>query len=479
MVKEEEKKEMLTPREWAKAHDTSYHTVISWLRRNWIPGVQKTQLPSGGWYYLIPKDAPKPNLKRGPKPKVKALPGLTQVKVLEALRKFAGDQLSDESMELIAQRHADYFFDLARQASEKFIGAEGNTWLDRLDYELDNLRVTLEYYRGAEAGAENELEFAVSLGHFWEIRGHWSEGREALNQALARQSPGNSSVKAQALAWVGYLSFRQNDYQTAKRVLSQSVEMSRAVDDKEGLAFSLKCLGIVTHAQGHHQEGKALLMESLAVSQIVGSDRLIGEAFHCLGLFAQSEGDITSAKNFLQKSLSSAEKIQDLRWIAAALNNLGGIAREEGDYSQARRYHELSLAYRQGVGNKNGVSYCYLDLGLDEEAVGQHQEARALFQKCLALCQETGNKLWMAKAMEGIARATQALGSEKDAARLYSAASTIRASINAPLSPSEQRQYGEAITLAKKKSRSDWNKGSRWPLDEAITYALSVNETAM
>lgn len=58
---------MLTPKQYAERIDAAYSTVMSWLQRDLIPGAQKQELPSGGWYYVVPEDAPRPELKPGPK----------------------------------------------------------------------------------------------------------------------------------------------------------------------------------------------------------------------------------------------------------------------------------------------------------------------------------------------------------------------------------------------------------------------------
>ena len=472
-----ERKELLTPKEWGQKHGVPHNTVLNWIKRNWILGTVKTKLPSGGYHYSIPADAPKPVLKKpGPKPKKGPLDSHTWVTVLEELRKQVGTKLSNEDIELIANNHATRFFDLAQQASPKLIGAEANAWLDRLEHEYNNLRIALDYYASKDAGTARELELAVLMSAFWEIRGHWSEGRERLRHALSRQPDGASPLKAKALAWLGYLAFRQNEYARAAQASSESVAMSRTVDDKECLAFALKCLGISAQAQGSYQEAKTFLEESLSVSQAAGLDIRTGEALHCLGLLAQAEGNETAAKELISKSLSYAEKVQDPRWKAAALNNLGAIAREEGDYATARRYHELSSALRQGIGNKNGVCLCYLDLGLVEEVAGEHQAARHYFQQSLAVCQETGNKLWIAKALEGIARVAATLGQKQHAARLFGAADALRTAITAPMSPAEQKRCGEVKTALKKEHKTEWSKGNRWSLNETIRYALSFGD---
>lgn len=62
---------MLTPRQYAAEHGVAYTTVMNWLKQDLIPGADKEALPFGGYVYRIPKIAPKPNLKAGPKPKPK------------------------------------------------------------------------------------------------------------------------------------------------------------------------------------------------------------------------------------------------------------------------------------------------------------------------------------------------------------------------------------------------------------------------
>jgi hypothetical protein len=68
-VVKKEKRTYVTPKEYAGLIKTPYTTVMTWLQRELIPGARRHPLPSGGWYYLVPDDAPKPTLKRGPKPK--------------------------------------------------------------------------------------------------------------------------------------------------------------------------------------------------------------------------------------------------------------------------------------------------------------------------------------------------------------------------------------------------------------------------
>ncbi|MBI3423010.1 MAG: hypothetical protein HY011_08725 [Acidobacteria bacterium] len=60
---------MIAPKEYAENSGVKYQTVMLWLRQGLIPNAEKHPLPTGGHYYLIPADAPKPVTQRGPKPK--------------------------------------------------------------------------------------------------------------------------------------------------------------------------------------------------------------------------------------------------------------------------------------------------------------------------------------------------------------------------------------------------------------------------
>ena len=62
----------LTPRQYSEKHGVAYTTVLNWLKQGLIPGAQMEQFPFGGYYWMIPESAPKPNLKTGPKPKSKS-----------------------------------------------------------------------------------------------------------------------------------------------------------------------------------------------------------------------------------------------------------------------------------------------------------------------------------------------------------------------------------------------------------------------
>jgi hypothetical protein len=98
-----EKPKMLTPKQYAERVEAAYSTVMSWLQRDLIPGAQKQELPSGGWYYVVPEDAPKPDLKPGPRAFVERLRAIAE----EMLEEF-GNQYAEFIIHPQAQDSNDW-----------------------------------------------------------------------------------------------------------------------------------------------------------------------------------------------------------------------------------------------------------------------------------------------------------------------------------------------------------------------------------
>ena len=113
----------------------------------------------------------------------------------------------------ISRRHLGFFLALAEQAEASLESAEQVHWMDRMEQEHDNLRAALEWSRTAEGAAEMCLRLASALGLFWEVRGHFSEGRDRLAAMLATQAAqGRTAARARLLARSAELAYRQSDY---------------------------------------------------------------------------------------------------------------------------------------------------------------------------------------------------------------------------------------------------------------------------
>ena len=112
--------------------------------------------------------------------------------------------------------------------------------------EHDNLRAALTWYTSQADGVEPALLMAGYLWRFWEMRGHWTEGRRWLDKALARRAEAAPSVRWIPLHGAGNLACTQGEYEQAQVFYEESLTVTRELDHKYGMANSLLNLGYVS-----------------------------------------------------------------------------------------------------------------------------------------------------------------------------------------------------------------------------------------
>src|SRR5207237_757599 len=109
--------------------------------------------------------------------------------MLETIREYAleclGTRWESGEEEAARQAHAAYYLALAEEAELQTVGTQQTLWLKRLEREHDNLRTALRWLN-AQDETELTLRLSGALWWFWSVRGHWTEGLQWLEKALAR-----------------------------------------------------------------------------------------------------------------------------------------------------------------------------------------------------------------------------------------------------------------------------------------------------
>ncbi len=143
--------------------------------------------------------------------------------MLETIWEYGLEQL-ERSGEAEATRraHAGYYLQLVEQAEPHLWGAGQDQWLSRLEQEHDNLRAALAWYTTQDEGVEPALRMAGLLWRFWEMRGHWTEGQQWLEQALSRRLQASPSVRWVALHGAGNLALARGEYARAMAYYEES-----------------------------------------------------------------------------------------------------------------------------------------------------------------------------------------------------------------------------------------------------------------
>ena len=299
--------------------------------------------------------------------------------MLDTLREFGLEQLAATGEEdIVRRRHAEYYLSLAEQAGGELESIGQVQWLTRMEQEHDNLRAALEWSQSVPGAVEICVRLACSLGLFWEVRGHISEGRERLSvileAGLARE---NTPGRAKILTRAAELAYRQSDYPATKSFAEEGLSIYRKMKDEPGMASILIKLGNTATEVGDHLAASAYLEEALNIWQRLGDKPGTARALISLGWNALRSGDYPVAKGHLEEAFTLSKNLGDTRRMGFELAGLGEVALRQGQFKRATQLVEESLRLRRQLDNKWGIAVSLGILGLIAIREGDWKAAEA------------------------------------------------------------------------------------------------------
>ncbi|HYN18686.1 MAG TPA: tetratricopeptide repeat protein, partial [Actinomycetes bacterium] len=231
--------------------------------------------------------------------------------MLETIREFAAERLegSGEADE-VRRRHADYFLALAEEAYphvkvESLRG--GRLWLDRLESEVDNLRMALDWFEAA-GQSQTLLRMVGATSEFMVLRGHVSEGLGRGRRALdAEASP--TEVRARALEAVSELAVFDGRTAQAKEWAQEALEIYRGLGDASGVADCLWALGYVAAEDYDWATALRLLQESLDLHRGLGNEYHVPWIIRTLAFAYAQGGDLGRARELYEDGLRAARRL--------------------------------------------------------------------------------------------------------------------------------------------------------------------------
>ncbi len=422
--------------------------------------------------------------------------------MLETIHEYGLEVLSESSeIEHIRRAHTAYYLRLAEDAAPQLLGRQQAAWLERLEREHDNLRAALrwsleqaaheEARQSSGDGREMALRLGGALWGFWLVRGHWTEGRNFLERALAvSEGIEASSVGAKALFAAAHLAFVQSDYERAEALSEGSLALYREVGDPWGVAFSLFTLGNVAWVRGNTVAARSMTEEALALYRKIGLKEYVAWSLFSLALLDNSQGEYARAYTLFEESLAIHRELGNKRGIAHSLSQLAQVLFvSQGDQERVRSLIDECLALSGEVGFKEGIAASYSLLGLlalgqrdivtayslAEKSVALYREmghlhgtaeslavlgkvvavqgdyaaARTLYEESLTISGELGEKWVIPVRLVGLGEVVAAQRQLAWAAQLWGAADALRDAVGIPIPPVELADYERSLSAAR------------------------------
>jgi tetratricopeptide (TPR) repeat protein len=399
--------------------------------------------------------------------------------MLGMLREFGLEQLeASGEAETVGRCHAEFYLSLAEGAQASLERAEQIQWMDRMEQEHDNLRAALEWSKVVEGAGELCLRLAGTLGYFWEVRGHFREGRERLSAILAMDiAQEQTPARTKLLARAAELAYRQSDYAATVAFAEECLEICRELGDQQGMASALIKLGNAATEAGDYGTASQYLGEALMIWRKEDDEHGIARALISLGWVSIRSGDYPLANALLEEALAVSRELGDTRSMGFELSGLGEVALRQGDYTRAARLLEESLELRRQLGNKWGIGVSLGTLGLAALRQRDWERAVSLLSESLEVRREISDKGGSAWCLERLAEIAQAQGDSERAVRLLSAAAALRVSIGSVIDPADQAEYQSQraalrAKLGEEQFAAIWNEGRALTFEQAVAYAL-------
>ena len=443
--------------------------------------------------------------------------------MLEILRTFALEQLEAEGeVDLLHSRHADYYLSWIEK-TQPWLQHPNQEMLDRLEQEYSNCRAALAWRLDDKGNGSLGLRFAIALFPFWKVRGHLSEGRQWLHNALTlcadersvlvaraeacaaelarlqddysdTEQRGKASwslahdlndTAAMALALVplGWADYMRNNLSAARQQFEASLQLFRQLENPGHVANVLHDLAYLELVQGDYPGALTYYKEELALSRSNNHQQGIFWALHGMGCVAENQGDLQRATALFKQCLALARELRHVDGIALALTSLGSVARYRGKYTRAMAYYRESERVWRRLGRRAVITTILQEQGY---IALQHKEialAAELFTKGLVLAQEIERTRSIARGLVALAAVASEIGEYSCAARLLGATAVLLSKGNHVLAPIDQSSYDRSRDLARKNLDTmvfdqAWTEGQALPLKQAIVEAIALGVQA-
>ncbi|MEZ4530820.1 MAG: LuxR C-terminal-related transcriptional regulator [Thermomicrobiales bacterium] len=355
--------------------------------------------------------------------------GFSRYTMLESIRAFAATRLeASGEAEIMRQRHARYFVDLAELEDEAIWGGPRHRLaLDRLENDISNCRAALHSLEKAGDGA-SLMRLAAALGGVWHYRSHWQEGRIWLEKGLFL---GGDSVPA-------------------------------------ARATALVKLTILTRDLGEEPD-PAWASEAVQIRRAIRDDRALGRALN-LSAALIAPDDVDQKLSVLAEAEFFSRRSNNATGIAWVHYGRAHLRRWAGDLDGACDLMRESLAWFRKDQFFFGASVALLDFAKFELERGNSFRAVEHYREMLGLWEETRSKELLVAAVASIAEFLRVCDQRDAAVTLLSALDTLGQSARLAAAPRDLDQAARTLDHLRASS-SDEQFARAWQLGSGLGVA--------
>jgi tetratricopeptide (TPR) repeat protein len=356
-------------------------------------------------------------------------------------------------------------------------------WLDRLDVELENVSVAIEW--GLEAAPEAALRMCDAMFLYWRLRiatpadvEAWMLRAIEIARSMAtgppEPTPAQLGLAGRLLGHLAVLWGMTGRPADAASWARDGLAFARASGDRSAILVALQAQVYVTVFSGSEAEARPLSDEIFVLAREEEDWDTIAVASGMMAA-GMARLDPRAAEPLAARAASVASRVRNPFTIAAVALGLGRMYAGMGRPEEARAQLQLAIDRLMELGDERLVLAARSELGHAFRRAGRFDEAEAVYREAIMGWLRLGNRGALANILEQSAFMAIDRGDMSGAARLLGAAEAIREIARAHMSIDESAEHRSFVERLRSLASEDvvsgaWRAGRILTLVEAVEF---------
>ena len=283
---------------------------------------------------------------------------------------------------------------------------------------------------------------------------------------------------ARELAEFGeYAQVRLNERSLAFKAFEESLQISRTLEDKRGMAFALIRLGDLVIEQNKIEDAKQYCSEGLVLAEELDDMETLAWGINDLGVVAMCEGNLEEAEHLCVESIKISQDWANAWHTVIRRYWLARVVVYQGDEARAFELLDANKKESKAAAFDWGYAASIQILGDLALQRGDLEQARELHTEAIQILHAANYGYSLAYSLDSFAALAFARNQPEHALILFAAADAYRELIQVALLPPEQEERGQLLERVKNSIRHEKisalvKQGHAMSHAEAVQFAL-------
>jgi predicted ATPase/DNA-binding CsgD family transcriptional regulator len=369
--------------------------------------------------------------------------------MLETIREFAWDALSEARRAELRQRHLAHFVDFVEALQVESRSASQGAAIRRLLVEQANIRAALVHAREADPQALIRLVAGLQR-RFWYAGDGVREGFAWFEEAHRVLQDAPPAVRIRMLLHGAWLLGDLGDSARGTALFEESLAASDAADDHVGRFEAWIGLGYIALATGDVETAQHRMETAMSLAERTGQGGSVAEALVGLGHLARMRGDVVTAGARLDEAVALARSSDDPWAAASALFHRGDLQRAVGEAVPARVTFLEAFEQARAAGDAELSAWATIGLVRTATLLGRLTEARSILLEAARSIRQLNHPLDELFILDAATEWFAAAGSSSDAVETWAEARRARSNRVWSDPPDEVRAHERFLRLARR-----------------------------